>query len=104
MGSDTHSVLPGGKSEWARAEQAVDRLIAAHQSLVRDTDSEAGTAPQQQAEAVPPQPAVAAAADAATPAARPFSARWPMIILLSALWLSIALVASAAFLAIAMLL
>ena len=102
MGSDTHSVLPGGKSEWARAEQAVDRLIAAHQGLVRDSDTESGTASQHQIEAVPQQPA----ADHAVPlpAARPFSTRWPMIVLLSALWLSIALVASAAFLAIAMLL
>lgn len=103
MGSDTHSVLPGGKSEWARAEQAVDRLIAAHQGLVRDSDTEAGAAPQHQTETVSAQPAVADHA-AALPAKRPFSARWPMIILLSTLWLSIALVASAAFLAIARLL
>jgi hypothetical protein len=110
MTSDTHDVLPGGKAEWERAERAVDRLIAAHHNLMRDggdTADQPGSvhaAAPDAAAAIPAAAALEPAAAAPEPAAQPSRLHWPTVILLSVVWISVALVVSAAILSVAMLL
>lgn len=108
MTSDTHDVLPDGKAEWERAERAVDRLIAAHHNLMRDGD-DTEDQPGSVHAAVPAAPAAVPAAHAPeptvpAPAAEPSRPHWPTVILLSVVWISVALVVSAAILSVATLL
>ncbi|MGD9920674.1 MAG: hypothetical protein AB7V13_04390 [Pseudorhodoplanes sp.] len=84
------SDLPAGRAEWERAERAVDRLIAARNNLMLAHD-QAG------------QDSGAPLARTVNTAERP-SGRWPTVILLAALSISVALIVSAAFISIALLL
>lgn len=111
MTSDSHEALSEGSVEWQRAEQALDRLIAAHHNLMRDGGTVAA-APGPHHAAVPAAPDVDLAADPAAiaavptvlPVAQAALSRWPTVVLLSAVWISVALVVSAAILSVAKLL
>jgi hypothetical protein len=123
MTSDTHHVLPGDKADWDRAERAVVHLIAARHSLTRDDDDKEGRpravpmavpaavavipdAPKSESSAIASEPGTIAAEPAAIAAepAAPLRPRWPTIILLSVVWISVALVVSAAIVSVAQLL
>lgn len=101
MTSDTEDIQHDSKQEWEHAEQALDRLIAAHHNLLR-----AGARADTRASQTETVPASAAVVQlpAAIPAAPSALSRWPTVILLSALSLSAALVVSAAIIAVAKLL
>jgi hypothetical protein len=96
MTSDSHDVLADGTAEWERAEQAVNRLIAARHNLLRDDGDAERTSGS--------PPSATTAEPAAAPAAQSAAGRWMTVVLLAALWLSIGLIVSAAILSVAMLL
>jgi hypothetical protein len=125
MTSDTHHVLRGDKAEWERAERAVVHLIAARHSLTlddgdKDKEGRPGAipaavpvavaavpdAPESESAAIAAETVTVAPESAAIAAelAAPLRPRWPTIILLSVVWISVALVVSAAIVSVAKLL